>query len=1681
MKKMKRLLAGALAALMTVTMVPFAALATPATDSPEDANINYMRLENHTGPSGVPLGGTGVGYYEISPEGKFTRNCINNIHKSFVDSPDGMFLATWQNGQAARLQRDDDTKYGMQGYSDSYYTGLFPRMELDFENAKESGIANASFNAYSGVVAQNVKDSSLPVAWYEVELTNDSDEPQEMSAMFAWADLIGRGIKDTNNYNNANFNPDGESGDWYNMTSPDTTAEDITIGSWKGVKQSADETIIPNKMTFQNYNTDFVILAEDTDDTEISTLKSYQLGDQNALNEFVQNGEFQSSSEGKVALSSSTQQASQPTNGSAVAVSTTVDAGETKTVRFLVAWYMPEYTQEDMDQIASKAPNSDYNKYYHNFFSSIEELASYATENGERIYDGIMEWQQPILDSNMPEWLQFKEINSSCALFTNGVLNKRMNFTTLEGEMGGLGGTMDQKIASHPFYEKLFPELNVNENRQFSNVLGENGEIQHYDIHYYVGMADSDPDNKYNPTPNGSMIDNTGAWMLQLLNYYRQTGDDTDLTQYYDVMKDSMAFIQSKCEPGTNYPNYYTTYDDYTHPDILIFSGIVYLNMLDMAQEIALINGQEEDAAEYARLYDLTAADVEKLYIQDDSGLGFYSFGSDPEYIASDGQEGTIMENIMFSGAMAGQFVSRYSGFGDVIPFENFVSHMKKFITTSIQQTGDYFAPKVYDMEAQRSLDNAGSRCWPFYLDSYGGMAAIQAGYVEDGFEVLEHTQLVNLRQGYAWTQNLWNPAYSTYMTAPVVWFINDVLAGSSIDVPNNTLTLGPTTIPGTDKLVTPLYYPKYWAELVYDESTGEATYTITKTFYEEGEDPITFDTLNITPNGTASSETTVHDIDFTVEEGNVLDLSGFMDDFARNVTLGKNLTPMPKYDPNYVHYSKTADGTGLEANYYTGTEANDANLVKTEVTGEIDYEWAPGETPIGEGGENSYTATYSGSILPSYDQTYELRFVVKGDMELIFDGKKVEESEFVHSTNNGTIEVPEGCTLNVYQVNLSADQLYPIELTYTNNDASQGGLVQFMWWSTSQTPEFVPQNRMFEPLDAYESIRAVDYAGRSGNVHQTGDCMDYIENNNSLLYKSIDFGENGFQDGTITCMIGGPNNDVCQGGTVEIRKDSENGQLLGTVQVGTSSDWDDYQPYTGTISLSEPLVGKQNICLVFRSNSTFLGNLISFQFEKSAFNTYMATEYDEKSGRIVESGDGSCMEYVEDGNWLKFSALDFGENFQEGTILVEAAVEESGNCNGGTVEVRRGSPDGDLMGTVTITPTGTWSDYVQFEGRIGLEEPISGDQDIYLVFHSNLLFLGNVRSFTFTNTTGARSAYETIPATEYSIKSGRIMASGDGSCMEYVENDNWLGFTRLDFGEEGLQNGKVYADVSVLESYNCTGGTIEVYKDSPTGQPIGIITVTPTAGWDDYQRFEADLQLEEPLTGLQNIYFVCKTNLVFLGNIRSVGFEKEQPAAENGVLSVSLDRDPAQYDVNEPITMTIRTTSDVVGLSLRNEYGRNIGLLKVKSVYDPDGFKTWTVVTSLGTAGEGRTLNIWYKTKTHDFQDSGVQTVLDVVAQPEEARIISVYGNYMAKVNEPIQFTVETTPNITQLGIFNERGRSITSTVTDVKVEDGVKIWSLEITLGTAGQRVLSVQARNPGTGQWQDDHMTLPLNVTQ
>jgi len=232
----------------------------------------------------------------------------------------------------------------------------------------------------------------------------------------------------------------------------------------------------------------------------------------------------------------------------------------------------------------------------------------------------------------------------------------------------------------------------------------------------------------------------------------------------------------------------------------------------------------------------------------------------------------------LFGGQLAGQFFGRYSGWGDAIPADQAKSSIEEQLRTAVASSPDFYAPKVWDLEMKRGVDMPDSRTWPFYLESYTAMPAIQMGYVADGLNIMRHIQLVHLRNGWTWSQNLWNPAELTYVSAPVTWFAPDVLTNASLDLAQGRITLGPTLLPGQKRTVIPLYFPRFWASFEYAPTEQKAVLHILKTF--DGS-PIVLKRLTIEPIGTASSLAITLDLPpFTVRAGDALDLSQYLPAF---------------------------------------------------------------------------------------------------------------------------------------------------------------------------------------------------------------------------------------------------------------------------------------------------------------------------------------------------------------------------------------------------------------------------------------------------------------------------------------------------------------------------------------------------------------------------------------------------------------------------------------------------------------------------------------------------------------------------------------------------------------------------------------------------------------------------------
>jgi len=834
---------------------------------------NYLALHDEPGPSGVPLGGIGVGAVDFAPDGHFTRIAINNwatdsgVARARSENPEWdkeAFLAVWEKDStgdvaAVRLQRDRSKANGMGAYTHSTYRGLFPTARLSLDDPTANGLHSlVSVFAYSGLVPQNVKDSSLPGFWIEVTLANSDSKPVDAAVALSWPDLIGRAIYDVapgaekTGYDGA-FDIDK----LVSVPSPSTQVEALQADNFHGLRQFTASTSSIRQATFQNYINAVAILAEAPDGDSISTNPSWsttEAGD--PWKSFREDGTLQSQT-GAVALS----QGGKSSNASIVAIKAHIAGGGKHTFRFLVTWSIPP-----MPHASVQFGTSDYGRYFQNYFPDFQSLIHYEIAERARILEETSAWQRPILDSTLPDWLKFKLINSAYTMYTNTMLNKSGDFSAMEGGMGGLSGTMDQRLAAHPFYQKFFTQLDRAELQQFANTQDADGGILHFDGSYFVGLAD---DHGHTPVPHEKMIDNTGAWVIQLAKDYQQTGDDSFIRKNADYIRRGFAYMKAQIRDESFIPVGGQTYDDFPHPDISVYTATVYLAALRAG--VVLGNALGDTALAHAS---------EAQFQKTQAGLmhalwngRFFAYGTDIG--------GARRDDRLFSGQLAGEFVSRYAGWGDVLPFQEAKSSVDEQLHTSVIGTPDFYAPKVWDLEMQRGVDMPGSRTWPFYLESYTAMAAIQLGYVADGLDIMRHIQLVHLRNGWTWSQNLWNPAELTYVAAPVTWFAPEVLSNASLDLSQNRLTLGPVLLPGQTRTVIPLFFPRFWASLEYSPSESKALLHITRTFDEK---PIVLKELVIEQIGKPASEATAVEIPpFTVRAGTTLDISNHLKEFEKS------------------------------------------------------------------------------------------------------------------------------------------------------------------------------------------------------------------------------------------------------------------------------------------------------------------------------------------------------------------------------------------------------------------------------------------------------------------------------------------------------------------------------------------------------------------------------------------------------------------------------------------------------------------------------------------------------------------------------------------------------------------------------------------------------------------------------
>lgn len=170
------------------------------------------------------------------------------------------------------------------------------------------------------------------------------------------------------------------------------------------------------------------------------------------------------------------------------------------------------------------------------------------------------------------------------------------------------------------------------------------------------------------------------------------------------------------------------------------------------------------------------------------------------------------------------------------------------------------------------------------------------------------------------------------------------------------------------------------------------------------------------------------------------------------------------------------------------------------------------------------------------------------------------------------------------------------------------------------------------------------------------------------------------------------------------------------------------------------------------------------------AFTQIEAEDFCNEEGVQINTNNPN-VGYIQNGDWIMFSNVNFGT----GANSIE--ISASSGSSGGDIEVRQGSVTGNLLGTIEIENTGSWTTWGEFSTEI---DSISGVQDIYLVFTNGTNYLLDINWLKFSSNININTV-NTITLQENAV----------GFCeVDGTVDSNHTGFTGTGFANTANATG---------------------------------------------------------------------------------------------------------------------------------------------------------------------------------------------------------------------------------------------------------------------------------------------------
>lgn len=228
-----------------------------------------------------------------------------------------------------------------------------------------------------------------------------------------------------------------------------------------------------------------------------------------------------------------------------VAIKVSLAAGQTKTFRFVLAWYNKSTVIPDRYYYVNKGTNAG--AIADLGLADFDLLKGYAT--------GIADKMRA---SNVPDWFKNQTMNSLANLANNWVYMKDGRVACAEGQFEWVG-TMDQMWHARPSYIMVNPELIWKELQYWARNQKTSPEGQlHHDFGSYRGALAAYDDPQHTDYRN---IDNWSdlncGFVISVYEAFIATNDQTQLNYFWPYVKKAAQRIQNQLAPSMNtaYPH----------------------------------------------------------------------------------------------------------------------------------------------------------------------------------------------------------------------------------------------------------------------------------------------------------------------------------------------------------------------------------------------------------------------------------------------------------------------------------------------------------------------------------------------------------------------------------------------------------------------------------------------------------------------------------------------------------------------------------------------------------------------------------------------------------------------------------------------------------------------------------------------------------------------------------------------------------------------------------------------------------------------------------------------------------------------------------------------------------------------------------------------------------------------